>query len=95
MPTLHRTSGQANRTTKTLDGNRVHISVWTDAPGTEYDGRLELYYPDRAERWAFGVHDGRQAEFLATNAIAGVVTDPEFPAWVQEMIRVVELEVAE
>ena len=95
MPTLHRTSGQAKWTSKELDGSRVHISVWTDAPGTEYDGRLELHHEGKTERWAFGVHDGRQAEFLTTDAIAGVATDPALPAWVQEMLRVVDLEVAD
>lgn len=95
MRTLHRTRGRANWMTKQLDDSRVHISVWTDAPGTAYDGRLELRHEDRAERWAFGVHDGRRVEFLATDAIAGVTTDPELPDWVQTVIRAVELEVTD
>lgn len=93
MPTLHRTTGRARQTTEHVDGDRVHVSVWTDAPGTEYDGRLELNHEEKAERWAFGLHGDRVAEFLTTDAGSGIVTDPALPDWVVDVVSGLNLEV--
>ncbi|MEF8814620.1 MAG: hypothetical protein V5A55_12505 [Halovenus sp.] len=95
MRTLHRTSGRAQQTTRRVDGSRVHISVWTDAPGAEYDGRIELNHEDKTERWAFGIHGGRTVEVLATNAVSGIATEPDLPDWVHETVTEMGLEAAE
>jgi hypothetical protein len=93
MPTLHRTTGRARQTTKYVDGDRVHVSIWTDAPGTEYDGRLELNYEAKTERWAFGLYEERTAEFLTTDACPGLASEPELPDWVVDVITDLDLEV--
>lgn len=95
MRTLHRTSGRAQQTTERVAGCRVHVSVWTDAPGAEYDGRIELNHEEKTERWAFGIHGGRTVEFLTTSAVSGITTEPDLPDWVHEMVTGTGLEVAE
>ncbi|WP_159903775.1 hypothetical protein [Salinirussus salinus] len=79
--------GQPRTQTLTRDGIDYSVRIWTDTPGIDAGGQIELRRRDGTAAWTFAVIDRETAAYRSTTTVEDAALDPQIPQRVRGVLR--------
>jgi hypothetical protein len=89
--------GRPRIQTLTCDGIDYSVRIWTDTPGIDAGGQIEIRRheeiedrTERAESWTFAVIDRETAAYRSTTTVDDAVCSPQIPQQISGVLRELE-----